>query len=117
MTRNVMQTAWTIAHQGAARFGGSARSYIAAALRMVWRGETSAALDRKSIARELDRMAARAGSFAASAKQVWFLAGLMAERGEDARNLFGLNYGNMTLTGKTASFHIDLYLRDARRAA
>lgn len=34
--RTLMTTAWTIARDGAARFGGSVRSYIALALKAAW---------------------------------------------------------------------------------
>lgn len=36
--RSIMTLAWTIARDGAARFGGSARDYIGDALRMAWTG-------------------------------------------------------------------------------
>lgn len=35
-TKQIMTTAWTIAREGAKKFGGSVRSYIAAALRQAW---------------------------------------------------------------------------------
>jgi len=33
---NIMRDAWTLARQGAERFGGSVRLYFAFALRLVW---------------------------------------------------------------------------------
>ncbi|MEA1674126.1 hypothetical protein [Nitrospirillum sp. BR 11163] len=111
-TKRIMTVAWNIARQGAAKHGGCAHTYIAAALRMAWNGETTILVDRKSLARQLDRIASRAGHRAATQKQVWFLAGLMSERGEDERSLFGLNAGNSTLSVSMASTFISSYLRD-----
>lgn len=76
-------------------------------------------LNRKEIAHDLDRAAERAGHVAepATPKQCWFLAGLMAERGETASQLFSGNT-NFALSKRQASFFIDLYLREkAQRQA
>lgn len=42
--RSVMLKAWTIAREGAARFGGSARQYLGEALRLAWRDARLAAV-------------------------------------------------------------------------
>lgn len=36
MKKQIMTRAWQIAREGAAKFGGNAREYMAAALRMAW---------------------------------------------------------------------------------
>lgn len=36
--RSLFTKAWRLARKGAKRYGGSARSYFAAALRFVWKG-------------------------------------------------------------------------------
>lgn len=79
--------------------------------------------DQKSIARQLDRAAARAESAnarPATGKQCWFLAGLLATLGLDADDAgHGALDSNSMLTSKAASDLIEYYIgrRDARLAA
>ena len=63
---------------------------------------------QKSIARILDRCAGRAGDRAATAKQCWYLAGLMLAAGEDGNDL--LLDTSFPLTGREASSLIDTNL-------
>lgn len=108
-TKQIMTNAWNFARQGAAKFGGSVRQYIAAALRQAWKA--AKAPSRKEIARDLDRAAYRAsliGQDAATSKQNWFLAGLLAANGESAADIgFGLCNSNAVLTKRAASIWID----------
>ena len=83
--KNIMTAAWTMAREGQAKFGGSVRQYLAAALKSAW-AAASKKIDRKMIARALDRAAARTdslGGVGATPKQCWFLAGLMADANDD----------------------------------
>lgn len=107
-TRKIMIQAWTTARSAAAKFGGSAKSFIAEALRMAWRG-----IDRKTIVRALDRAAARAdeiGARPASSRQTWYLAGLLEAAGLDAADIgFGYGHTHAVLTSKRASDLISAY--------
>ena len=68
-------------------------------------------MTQKEIARILDRAAERADAAeyaAASSKQVWFLAGLMAQKGETPEAFgYGLIHTHATLTSRAASALID----------
>lgn len=70
--------------------------------------------DRKSIARILDRAAARS-AHPASSKQVWFLAGLWAEQGNEVDYQDYLLDTSAALSSADASAHIEMALR--QRAA
>lgn len=66
-------------------------------------------ITQKSIVRQLDRAAARAGS-SATGKQVWYLASLMFQAGDDADQIgCGCLDTNARLTGREASEWIDFY--------
>jgi hypothetical protein len=72
---------------------------------------TEETLSRKSIARWLDMAAGRAdmlGMRPASAKQCWFLAGLM----ESANDGFTAVDTQLVLSSRKASEWIDMYLAD-----
>ena len=107
--KTIMQNAWTIARQGAGKFGGSVRSYLSNALRQAWK--LAKAPSRKDIARDLDRAAARAdliGQTPATSKQNWYLAGLLAANGDRAADIgFGCCNTNAVLTKRIASVWID----------
>ena len=47
--KNVMTTAWKIAKEGAAKFGGSVKSYFAEALKMAWAQVKVVAFDTTSV--------------------------------------------------------------------
>jgi len=71
---------------------------------------------QKSIAIALDTAASRAkglGLAAATSKQCWFLAGLIAKAGRDASDI-GCQISNSqaVLTAKQASLYINDYLRE-----
>jgi hypothetical protein len=68
---------------------------------------------QKEIASSLDLASLRAGSYGATRKQVWFLAGLIAKAGEEAS---GVIESGM-LTSRNASFYIGRYLADQKKAA
>lgn len=74
---------------------------------------------RKSIARNLDRAAARAEIIdrrPASGKQCWFLAGLMEQLGEEPSDYgYGPEHTTAVLTCKIASRMIDNCLRRIER--
>jgi len=74
--------------------------------------------DRKHLAKMLD-WAAEHASYPASSKQCWFLAGLMAEAGDDDVSvLFGdICPTQRRLSSKMASTFIDQYLSAKRAAA
>lgn len=106
--RQIMVRAWAIAHQAAARFGHAVRLFIGGALRQAWKEARQ--MSQKEIASTLDRAASRAGSAAATAKQCWFLAGLMLKAGDQPRDIgCGASNSNAVLTSKQASFWIDQY--------
>jgi hypothetical protein len=69
---------------------------------------TETQVTQKSIARILDRCAARAGDRAATGKQCWYLASLMLAAGEDGNDL--LLDTSYALSGREASALIDTYL-------
>jgi hypothetical protein len=77
--------------------------------------------DQKSIARTLDRAAARADMIdrePATGKQVWFLAGLIAKAGKDAGDIdCGCLNTQAILTKRMASEFIAMYLADQTKAA
>lgn len=78
---------------------------------------TDTEITQKSIARQLDRAAARA-RFPATAKQVWFLAGLIFKAGKDADDInCGCLNSQATLCGRDASQWIDFYLNNQTAAA
>jgi len=69
---------------------------------------------RKDIVKSLDKAAQRAADYyhnGATAKQTWFLAGLIAAAGEDAAAI-GCGWANTSalLTSRQASTWIDRYL-------
>lgn len=113
LSSRIFSYAWNTARDGAAKFGGSARSYFAKALRMAHAVFASVRdlvqETQKEIAMELDRAAGRACIIdreGASAKQVWFLAGLLFKAGRNARWVTGGNT-NCVLTKREASSFID----------
>jgi hypothetical protein len=82
---------------------------------------TSTPTPRKSIAMALDRAAERACLVArdgATAKQCWYLAGLIAAAGKDASDIgCAITQSNAVLTKREASEFIQMYLDDAARRA
>lgn len=81
---------------------------------------TTTTKDRKSIARQLDRCAARADMIdrePATSKQCWFLAGLLAERGHESDEIgCGILNTQAILTKRQASSWIDEYLQNKAKA-
>ena len=74
-------------------------------------------ITHKTIARQLDRAAARS-SYPASPKQVWFLAGLIFKAGKDADDInCGCLNTQASLSGREASQWIDFYLNENNAAA
>lgn len=110
---NAMRHAWSTAKTAAYRFGGTARQYLAEALRMAWH-EIKSAAARKDIVRLLDRAAERTGRSAATSKQTWYLAGLLADAGLDADWCgCGVLDSSASLSKRGASDLIDLLLKQA----
>lgn len=73
---------------------------------------THATEAQKSLARRMDRCAARADIIdqePATAKQCWFLAGLVLKAGEDGNEYF--TNTSLVLTKRRASMLIDQYLK------
>lgn len=55
--KTIMQTAWTIARNGASKFGGSARSYLSAALKSAWaKAKTPKPLTLQEVADEANKL-------------------------------------------------------------
>lgn len=112
-TSKIMKAAWIIARDGATKFGGSAKSYFAAALRMAW-----ADASRRRLVRVLDDAASNAGDFGATSKQTWFLAGRMISACEDEYSLnSSFDTFRPVLTKKQASAYIDQILSEKTRKA
>lgn len=81
-TKIVMTAAWTIARRAASKFGGSTKQYISGAMKTAWELFRKP-MTQKQIVKLLDDMAGKGPSRkAASAKQTWYLAGLMAAKWE-----------------------------------
>lgn len=108
----LFKSAWQIARNGAAAFGGSVKSYFASALRMAYLTATRVQETQKEIALWLDMAADRAchvNREGATRKQVWFLAGLLFKAGENADSVTGSNT-NYILTKREASALIDTFI-------
>lgn len=72
---------------------------------------------QKEIAKTLDRAAARAGSYSASGKQVWFLAGLIARSVTAEIDHDDWMTNGVALSKAEASNLIEFYLSAEKNAA
>ena len=97
--RSLMQKAWIVARAAARRFGGTARTYLAAALRQAWaEAKTLAATiaaQRQRVLAELAKIRAENSAF-----------GLARQRRADARLEAELRAHRREMAARTAAYNV-----------